>query len=86
MHGGWMHLGGNMLYLWVFGDNVEDALGHFKFLVFYLACGAAGALAHTAMMADSGTPLIGASAGVGTRQTPAAEGNIGGKFVLIQFI
>ena len=58
------HLVGNMLFLWVFGDNVEDALGHFKFLVFYLACGAAGALAHTAMMADSGTPLIGASAGV----------------------
>ena len=58
------HLGGKMLFLCVFGDNVEDALGHFKFLVFYLACGAAGALAHTAMMADSGTPLIGASAGV----------------------
>lgn len=58
------HLAGNMLFLWVFGDNVEDALGHFKFLVFYLACGAAGALVHTAVASDSGVPLIGASAGV----------------------
>lgn len=63
-HADIFHLVGNMLFLWVFGDNVEDALGHFKFLVFYLACGAAGALAHTTMMAESGTPLIGASAGV----------------------
>lgn len=58
------HLVGNMLFLWVFGDNVEDALGHFKFLIFYFLCGAAGALAHTAVAPDSGTPLIGASAGV----------------------
>ncbi len=63
-HADIFHLVGNMLFLWVFGDNVEDALGHMKFLVFYLLCGAAGALAHTAMMADSGSPLIGASAGV----------------------
>jgi membrane associated rhomboid family serine protease len=58
------HLAGNMLFLWVFGDNVEDALGHFRFLVFYLACGAAGGLVHTAVASDSSVPLIGASAGV----------------------
>jgi membrane associated rhomboid family serine protease len=58
------HLAGNMLFLWVFGDNVEDALGHFKFLLFYCLCGIAGALAHTAVSSESGTPLIGASAGV----------------------
>ncbi|MGI9479289.1 MAG: rhomboid family intramembrane serine protease [Hyphomicrobiaceae bacterium] len=58
------HLIGNMLFLWVFGDNVEDALGHFRFLVFYLLCGIAGALTHTAVSSESGTPLIGASAGV----------------------
>ncbi len=58
------HLLGNMLFLWVFGDNVEDALGHFKFLIFYLLCGIAGALAHTTVSSESSTPLIGASAGV----------------------
>ena len=58
------HLVGNMLFLWVFGDNVEDALGHVKFLIFYLLCGIAGALAHTAVSSESATPLIGASAGV----------------------
>ena len=45
LHAGWMHLLGNMLYLWIFGDNVEDTLGHGRFLLFYLACGAAAALA-----------------------------------------
>ncbi len=64
LHGGWMHLGGNMLFLWVFGDNVEDAMGHARFLVFYLACAAAGALAHVAMGPDSQVPLIGASGAV----------------------
>ena len=44
MHGGWLHLGGNMLYLWIFGDNIEDSMGHVRFLVFYLLCGAAAAL------------------------------------------
>ncbi|MFM1814179.1 MAG: hypothetical protein RLZ98_874 [Pseudomonadota bacterium] len=63
-HGSVMHLAGNMLFLWVFGDNVEDALGHFKFLAFYLLCGIAGGLAHTAIMPDSSIPLIGASAAV----------------------
>ena len=58
------HLVSNMLFLWVFGDNVEDALGHIKFLIFYCLCGVAGALLHTAIAPQSGTPLIGASAGV----------------------
>ena len=43
MHGGWLHLGSNMLYLWIFGDNIEDSMGHGRFLVFYLLCGAAAA-------------------------------------------
>ena len=59
-----LHLVGNMLFLWVFGDNVEDALGHFKFLIFYILCGVAAALAHTWSAPDSGVPLIGASGSV----------------------
>src|SRR5207237_10912514 len=46
LHGGWLHLGGNMLYLWIFGDNIEDRLGHFRYLIFYLLCGIVAALAH----------------------------------------
>lgn len=61
LHGGWMHLIGNMLFIWVFGDNVEDALGHIKFLIFYLACAAAGAWTHALMAPNSTAPLIGAS-------------------------
>ena len=64
LHGGWMHLIGNMLFLWVFGDNVEDAMGHGRFLVFYLLCGAAGGLAHAFAAPTSEAPLIGASAAV----------------------
>lgn len=64
LHGDWMHLGGNMLFLWVFGDNVEDAMGHMKFLAFYLLCAAAGALVHLAMAPASEAPLIGASGAV----------------------
>lgn len=64
LHGSWLHLGSNMLFLWVFGDNVEDAMGHFKFLFFYLACAAAGALAHGLLMPTSEAPLIGASGAV----------------------
>ena len=60
LHADFMHLFGNMLFLWGFGDNVEDALGHFRFLVFYLLCGVAAALAHALMMPDSGEPVIGA--------------------------
>jgi membrane associated rhomboid family serine protease len=58
------HLGGNMLFLWVFGDNVEDALGHLRYLVFYLACAIGGAFVHGLVAPDSQTPLIGASGAV----------------------
>jgi membrane associated rhomboid family serine protease len=64
LHGDVLHLFSNMIFLWVFGDNVEDALGHARFLVFYLLCGTAGALAHSLVMPGSDVPLIGASAGV----------------------
>ena len=64
LHGDLWHLGGNMLFLWVFGDNVEDALGHFRYLVFYLACAAAGALFHGFIGPQSQDPLIGASGAV----------------------
>ena len=58
------HLGGNMLFLWVFGDNVEDALGHFRYLVFYLLCAIAGAFVHGLVAPDSQAPLIGASGAI----------------------
>lgn len=61
MHGDWMHLGGNMLYLWVFGNNVEDAMGHVRFVIFYLLCGVAAALGHGLLDIHSQTPMIGAS-------------------------
>lgn len=64
LHGDLLHLGGNMLFLWVFGDNVEDALGHVRFLIFYLLCAAAGAFLHGLMMPDSEVPLIGASGAI----------------------
>lgn len=64
LHGGWMHLISNMAFLWVFADNVEDAFGHFGFLLFYLLCGIAAGLLHTLMQPDSNAPLIGASGAV----------------------
>lgn len=64
LHADWLHLGGNMLFLWVFGDNVEDALGHLRFLLFYLLSAAAGALAHGLLVPESQAPLIGASGAV----------------------
>lgn len=64
LHGDFMHLIGNMLFLWVFGDNVEDALGHLRYLVFYLLCAVAGGLAYAALDINSQTPLIGASGAV----------------------
>ncbi|MBE7185919.1 MAG: rhomboid family intramembrane serine protease [Methylobacterium mesophilicum] len=64
LHADWLHLGGNMLFLWVFGDNVEDALGHVRFLLFYLACAAAGALLHGLLDPSSQAPLIGASGAI----------------------
>jgi membrane associated rhomboid family serine protease len=64
LHGGLLHLLGNMLYLWVFGDNVEDAMGHVRFLLFYLLCGAVAAFAQIAIGPGSGVPLIGASGAI----------------------
>ena len=64
LHGGFMHLIGNMLFLWVFGDNVEDAMGHLRYLVFYLICAAAGGFAYAVMDQNSEVPLIGASGAV----------------------
>lgn len=64
MHGGWMHLIGNMLFLWIFGDNIEDTLGHVGFLVFYIVCGIAAALAHVLLNLGSNVPLIGASGAI----------------------
>jgi membrane associated rhomboid family serine protease len=64
MHGGVMHLLGNMLFLWVLGDNVEDALGHKRYVVFYLACGVLAALAHAAVEPGSKIPMVGASGAI----------------------
>ncbi len=64
LHGGLLHVGGNMLYLWIFGDNVEDTLGHFRFIVFYLLSGVAAALAQTVIGPGSPIPMIGASGAV----------------------
>ncbi len=74
LHGGWLHLIGNMLFLWTFGDNVEDAMGHRRFVVFYLLCGAAAGLAHAWSAPDSDIPTIGASG--------AVAGVLGAYFVL----
>jgi membrane associated rhomboid family serine protease len=64
MHAGWVHLLGNMLYLWIFGDNVEDNFGHVKFLLFYLACGIAATLAQVFVSAGSSIPNLGASGAI----------------------
>ena len=64
LHGGLAHLGGNMLFLWIFGDNIEDRLGHFPFLVFYLLAGFAATLAHTLANPGSALPAIGASGAI----------------------
>ena len=64
MHGGWLHLGGNMLYLWIFGDNVEDRLGHAKFALFYFLCGIAATVAQVAFSASSNVPNLGASGAI----------------------
>ena len=64
LHAGWLHFGGNMLYLWIFGDNVEDRLGHGRFLAFYLACGTAAALGQTLSQPASLVPIIGASGAI----------------------
>jgi membrane associated rhomboid family serine protease len=64
LHGGLLHLIGNMLYLWIFGNNVEDAMGRFRFIVFYLLCGAMASMAHALMNARSTIPMIGASGAI----------------------
>ncbi len=64
LHGDWLHLLTNMLFLWIFGDNIEDAFGHIKFLAFYFACAVLAALAHLALNFDGNGPLIGASGAV----------------------
>lgn len=74
LHGNWSHLLGNMLFLWVFGDNIEDAVGHLRFITFYLLCGVVAALIHLYMEPASNLPLIGASG--------AIAGLLGGYLVL----
>jgi membrane associated rhomboid family serine protease len=64
MHGGFMHLGLNMLFLWIFGDNVEDSMGHARYLVFYLLCGVAAAVAQGAINPTSTIPMVGASGAI----------------------
>jgi rhomboid family protein len=74
LHGSWSHVIGNMWYLWIFGDNVEDRMGHGRFIVFYLLCGIGAALAHIAAQSTSLLPTIGASG--------AIAGVMGAYFVL----
>jgi membrane associated rhomboid family serine protease len=64
MHGSWSHLLGNMLFLWVFGNNIEDSMGHVRFLLFYLLCGVAAGLAHVYMGPGSQIPAVGASGAI----------------------
>ena len=64
LHGGLLHLVGNMLYLWIFGNNVEDAMGRFRFIVFYLLCGVIASVSHAMMNSQSVVPMIGASGAV----------------------
>ncbi len=74
LHGGFIHLGGNMLYLWIFGDNVEDAMGHARFAAFYLVSGILAAYANAAVSPESTVPMIGASG--------AISGVLGAYFIL----
>tara|TARA_B100001094_G_scaffold288683_1_gene305073 strand:- start:166 stop:957 length:792 start_codon:yes stop_codon:yes gene_type:complete len=64
LHGGWMHLLSNMLFLWVFGDNVEDSMGHSRFILFYIICGILATLTHAVAESNSNLPLIGASGAI----------------------
>jgi|SRR6266849_4753776 len=64
LHGGWMHVIGNMWFLWIFGDNVEEALGHVKYFVFYILCGLAAAMMQVFFNADSRLPMVGASGAI----------------------
>ena len=64
LHGGWMHLIGNMLYLWIFGNNIEDSMGHTRFIVFYVLCGIGAAMAQAIPNPESTVPMIGASGAI----------------------
>ena len=64
LHGGFLHLGGNMLYLWIFGDNVEDKLGHGRYALFYLLCGLTATFAHIILSPNSAIPTVGASGAI----------------------
>jgi membrane associated rhomboid family serine protease len=64
MHASWLHIGGNMLYLWIFGDNIEDRIGHAKFLIFYLICGFAASAADILFKTNSIIPSLGASGAI----------------------
>src|SRR5208337_5491964 len=64
LHGGFLHIGGNMLYLWIFGDNIEDELGHFRFLLFYLFSGVVAAYGNALTDPQSMVPMIGASGAI----------------------
>src|SRR5213596_2285141 len=64
LHGSWLHVIGNMWYLWIFGDNVEDRLGHFAFLLFYLLCGIGAGVVHTLLNISSTVPSVGASGAI----------------------
>lgn len=64
LHGGWLHIIGNMLYLWTFGNNVEDSMGHGRFIIFYVLCGVVAALAHALQDVQSTVPMIGASGAI----------------------
>jgi membrane associated rhomboid family serine protease len=74
LHGGWGHLGGNMLFLWIFGDNIEHRIGHLRFIVFYFVCGLAAGLAHIVFNSGSMIPTVGASG--------AISGVLGGYLIL----
>ena len=64
LHGGWLHLIGNMLYLWIFGNNIEDVMGHKRFIVFYVLCGILAALSHALTDPSSSVPMVGASGAI----------------------
>jgi len=78
LHGSWMHLLGNMWFLWIFGNNVEDSMGHGRFVAFYLICGLAAAVVQVVTTPDSGVPMVGASG--------AISGVMGGYVVLYPFV
>ena len=74
LHGGWLHVIGNMLFLWIFGDNVEDRMGHFKYLIFYILCGFGAGFTHVYLNSASTIPAVGASG--------AISGVLGAYFIL----